>query len=100
MKNIYLLFAICLFSTTIYTQGVWNQKGVDIDGEAADDHSGYSVSMSSDGNTVAIGATLNDETGANAGHVRVYEWSGSAWNQKGVDIDGEAADDIVVIQYQ
>ena len=49
--------------------------------------------MSSDGNTIVIGALFNDATGASAGHVRIYEWSASAWNQKGVDIDGEAYDD-------
>ena len=32
------------------------QLGSDIDGEAANDHSGYSVSLSSDGTRVAIGA--------------------------------------------
>ena len=46
----------------------WRQLGADIDGEAARDHSGWSVSLSADGKTVAIGAYL---TGA--GHVRVYE---------------------------
>ena len=38
--------------------------------------SGYSVSLSSDGTIVAIGATGNDATDPNAGHVRVYEYSG------------------------
>ena len=73
----------------------WDQKGADIDGEAADDQSGWSVSLSSDGSTVAIGARLNDGTASNAGHVRVYEWNSgtSSWDQKGADIDGEAADD-------
>ena len=37
----------------------WIQLGQDIDGEAAGDNSG-SVSLSSDGRTVAIGAPLND----------------------------------------
>ncbi len=32
------------------------KSGHDIDGEAADDQSGYSVSLSSDGTRVAIGA--------------------------------------------
>ena len=45
---------------------------VDIDGEAESDNSGYSASMSSDGNVVAIGAARNDGTGTDAGHVRVY----------------------------
>ena len=73
----------------------WDQKGADIDGEAAGDSSGYSVSLSSDGTEVAIGAPYNDGTGANAGHVRVYEWNSgtSSWDQKGADIDGEAASD-------
>ena len=56
--------------------------------------SGFSVSMSADGTRVAIGAPYNDGTGANAGHVRIYEWYGSAWVQVGSDIDGEAADDV------
>ena len=71
----------------------WTKKGDDIDGEAAGDESGKSVSLSSDGTIVAIGATYNDGNGSYAGHVRVYEWSGSAWQQKGPDINGEAADD-------
>ncbi len=74
-------------STTI------NQIGSDIDGEAAGDYSGFSVSLSSDGTAVAIGAHLNDGNGADSGHVRVYEWNGNAWIQKGADIDGEAEGD-------
>jgi len=71
----------------------WTQLGVDIDGEAAGDQSGYSVSISSDGNRVAIGAYYNDGNGAAAGHVRIYEWTGSSWTQLVADIDGEAAGD-------
>jgi uncharacterized protein YjdB len=71
---------------------VWVQRGLDIDGEAPGDYSGWSVSISSDGNTVAIGAIYNDGTGSNAGHVRVYKWDGSLWTQFGLDIDGEAGD--------
>ncbi len=71
----------------------WVQKGTDIDGEAAGDWSGTSVSMP-DANTVAIGALLNDGNGTDAGHVRIYSWDGSSWVQKGADIDGEAAEDL------
>ena len=71
----------------------WQQLGQDIDGEAAGDNSGYSVSISSDGNTVAIGATGNDENGSNSGHVRIYTFNGNSWQQLGQDIDGEAAGD-------
>lgn len=78
----------------IYTWNgsAWTQKGTDIDGEASNDRSGWSVSMP-DPNTVAIGAYLNDGSGLNSGHVRIYTWSGSAWTQKGSDIEGESADD-------
>jgi WD40 repeat protein len=64
--------------------GIWTQVGADIDGETAGDLSGTSVSLSSDGNTVAIGATGNDGNGASAGHVRIYHFSGTAWTQVGV----------------
>ena len=80
-----LLIPFIMFSQT--------QLGSDINGEAASDQSGHSVSMSSDGTIVAIGATYNDGNGSNSGHVRVYEYSGSSWSQLGADINGEAADD-------
>ena len=72
--------------------GSWMQKGDDIDGEAAQDNSGFSVSMP-DANTVAIGAPYNDDNGNAAGHVRVYSWNGIEWTQKGADIDGEGTAD-------
>jgi len=71
----------------------WVQRGGDIDGEAAGDRSGSSVSMP-DANTVAVGALWNDGNGHNAGHVRVFRWDGRRWVQKGGDIDGEAAGDM------
>lgn len=68
----------------------WIQKGQDIDGEAASDFSGWSVSMP-DQNTVAIGARSNNGVGGvDCGHTRVFKWNGSSWVQKGADIDGEA----------
>ena len=76
-----------------YSGSSWSQLGADINGEAAGDYSGYSVSLSSDGTIVAIGAPDNDGNGSNSGHVRVYEYSGSSWSQLGTDIDGEAAND-------
>ena len=50
----------------------WTQLGSDIDGEAAFDESGYSVSLSADGTTVAIGAPFNDANGSNSGHVQIF----------------------------
>lgn len=76
-----------------FISGVWVQQGVDIDGESAGDQSGSSVSLSSDGLTLAIGAAGNDGSGPSAGHVRVYKFISGVWTQQGVDIDGEAAVD-------
>ena len=72
-----------------YANSSWTQLGSVFDGEAAGDESGNSVSLSSDGTILAIGARYHD----NKGDVRVYQYDGSAWTQLGQDIDGEAAGD-------
>ena len=69
------------------------QIGIDIDGEASDDYSGYSVSSNEDHTIMAIGAPYNNGTGTSAGHVRVYKYNGTTWSQLGDDIDGEASGD-------
>ena len=60
----------------------WTQLGSDIDGEAAGRQLRVSVSMSSDGTRVAIGA-IGTTARHNAGHVRVYAESGGTWTQVG-----------------
>ena len=71
----------------------WIQLGEDIEGEYIGDQCGFSVSLSSDGKTVAIGASSNDGNGTGSGHVRIYNIvGGSSWKQVG-DLDGEAAHD-------
>ena len=74
-----------------YNGSTWNQMGNDLDGENAEDEYGSAVSISSNGMIVAIGGTLNDENGADSGHVRIYSFDGITWNQVGTDIDGENA---------
>jgi hypothetical protein len=71
----------------------WVQLGADIDGEAAYDQNGHSVSLSADGSVLAVGAPGNYGNGDYSGHVRVYTWNGSEWVQRGGDIDSEAAED-------
>ncbi len=73
-----------------YSGSSWTQMGSDIDSESSADNFGYSVSLSSDGTRVAAGAIFNNN---NRGHTRVFDWSGSSWNQIGSDIDGEAQND-------
>ena len=70
----------------------WQQLGSDLHGEAAGDNFGTSVSLSSDGGILAVGARYYDNGGVqNSGHVRVYSYDGSSWIQIGGDINGEAS---------
>ena len=55
-----------------YLELSWTQIGNDIDGEQLVTTGDYSVSLSSDGNTVAIGAYGNDGNGSYAGHVVMF----------------------------
>jgi hypothetical protein len=59
----------------------WQRLGQDIDGETAEDQSGYSVSMNSEGTIIAVGAIYNDDNGDNSGHTRVFYYRNGVWNQ-------------------
>lgn len=66
----------------------WVQLGQDIDGEYIHDQSGCSVSMP-DSNTLAIGALANSAgILTTQGHIRVFRYINSSWQQEGDDIDG------------
>ena len=73
--------------------GIWEQIGSDIDGESSGDNSGYSVSLSSDGKVVAIGAPKNNSQ-SQSGRVRIYKNNNEVWEQIGSDIDGELPGDL------
>lgn len=76
-----------------YNSTNWNLLESDINGEAHNDHLGSSVSISSNGNTVAIGTPFATSGGvSDNGYVRVYEYNTSAWNLV-LSLDGEATDD-------
>ena len=91
-RHTFLTLILCFFGV-INTNAQWKQQGSDIDGEAAGDLSGHSVSLSSDGSTVAIGAYANSGVDFYAGHVRIYKNKSGTWTQIGSDIDGEAERD-------
>ena len=72
----------------------WEQVGADIDGEAALDYSGWSVSFRLTAAPSPL-APLERRNGNDSGHVRIYQRNAvtNAWEQVGADIDGEAAGD-------
>lgn len=76
-----------------FSGGTWSQIGADMDGEAAGDEFGRSISLSGNGTVLAIGGAKNDAVGIDAGHVRVFENIAGVWTQIGGDLDAAAADD-------
>ena len=86
-------------SVRVYTRSnpdeAWVQKGVDIDGEAAQDYSGWSITLSTDGDRLVIGAVFNDDGGnVNTGHVRIYDWNAGTSQWVSVtEINGGTAGD-------
>lgn len=86
MKNRSILFMLFLFyNCLLFAQ---TQLGNTIIGEGIGDESGWSVSLSSDGNRIAIGAPFNNGGDNNTGHVRVYQKDGNEWQQLGGDFNG------------
>lgn len=93
-RSIMKLLFVSIASLLFICGGVYGQiqYGQDIDGIAAGDSAGYSVSMP-DRNTIAIGSPGSDSNGQDAGQTRIFSWNGVSWVQKGQDIDGVSVGD-------
>lgn len=68
----------------------WILRSTPFYGGADGDALGSAVALSADGNRLAIGASQVDDGGNNRGLVQVYDYSGSAWLQMGMDLEGSA----------
>lgn len=94
LKISVILTAFLFIHNLGYSQMRYIQKGCDINGEESYDMSGFSVSISADGNTIAVGATNGKNgSGASTGKTKVYNWKEGIWQQIGTDIYGEEDDD-------
>ena len=77
---------------------LWVQRGsvLTASDAGANDRFGRSVALSADGAVLAVGALLWDgAAGSDQGGVYLYDWSGSAWVQRGSVLtasDAEAND--------
>ena len=84
-------------SAYIFTRSgsIWTQQAklTAADG-ASSDYFGFSVSISADGNTTAIGAYRDDDKGTNSGNAYIFTRSGSSWAQQAklTAADGAASD--------
>ncbi|GFH56520.1 hypothetical protein CTEN210_12996 [Chaetoceros tenuissimus] len=66
----------------------WELKGNIVNGQQRFEMFGYSVSLSFDGNVVAIGAPEHRCDAGNSGQVQIYEYNGQEWQLKGNTIQG------------
>jgi hypothetical protein len=71
-----------------YSSGAWSQKGTEIVGTVANELVSNGLDMSEDGNHLVVG-TQHDATSP---FVNVYQWSGTAWVQKGSAITHGSGD--------
>ena len=67
----------------------WVQRGTSIQGVNIFDQCGFSVSLSGNGNRMAIGYKGNNTAFSAAGLVRIFDWDGTAWIQNGDPIYGD-----------
>ncbi len=89
MKLSLFFFSIILFISLNTVSGqAFKLRGDTLVGEHPGDSYGYSVSMNSEGDILAIGAPSNSDNGPSVGRVQVFRWDGASWVQMGQDIDG------------
>jgi|SaaInl3SG_22_DNA_1037383.scaffolds.fasta_scaffold23032_1 hypothetical protein len=75
-----------------WNQGGWVQLGEGFHGvdPLQDEGTGSSVSLDEDGSTLALGiAYAYNSMEWRTGGVRIYDWNGSTWVQRGAMIEGE-----------
>jgi hypothetical protein len=69
----------------------WTQIGPDIAGDSATSLGlGGTVALNDSGNVLAVSVARPVSF---SGHVRVFRWDGTNWNQLGLDMNGEAVGD-------
>ncbi len=67
----------------------WVQRGTAIQGNNLFDQCGYAVSLSGDGDRIAVGYRSSNIAFTGGGQVRVFDWNGSEWAQNGDPILGD-----------
>ncbi len=72
----------------------WTQVGGDILGDNVSDEFGQEVSLSADGNTIAISSIGDDTNGSNAGIVKIFRNEAGQWVQIGDSLLGENSSDV------
>ncbi len=85
-RTLLFAFLFCFYGSLSFSQ---LQMGSTLVGSSAGDLFGWRVSLSADGQTLAVGASTHDNAnGEVAGEVRVYSWDGQDWVQQGAALEG------------
>lgn len=73
-----------------WSESGWSQMGATLTAEFNPEHFGAAVSLSANGKYLAVGSPYRNPVGgfATYGQVKVFEWSGSGWVQRGGTIAG------------
>ncbi len=92
--RLYMVIAIALMPSILRAQV---QIGNDIKGTSGNEFLGFNVSISQDGNTVAVAAPGKvNATGQITGAVSIYENVSGVWTQIGSDISGESDNESII----
>ena len=68
----------------------------DLEGDNSGDNFGYSIASNKEGTRIIVGAPRKDISAkADAGGVKVYEWSNDSWTQLGAELQGADTNDNV-----
>lgn len=94
--------AVSAFNSTSYgtvhifklLDDVWVQQGEKIFGSSGGDLAGFSISLSDDGNVIAMGIPYSSDFMEYSGEVQVHSWQDDAWVQVGMDINGDNTEDV------
>ncbi|MDT0555055.1 T9SS type A sorting domain-containing protein [Patiriisocius hiemis] len=76
-----------------YNGSIWNQVGATITAVGFGDHNGWGVSISFNGNTIAVSSPKNSTNSFEAGSVRIFQLNNGNWVQSGNTIYGEGSND-------
>ena len=72
-----------------FSNGIWNPVGSKIHGERDGSKFGNSISMSSNGLVLAVGASHHTGSSEEQGMVKVFHFQDNDWAQVGEEIEGE-----------
>jgi hypothetical protein len=87
------LITLTTFLLTIFGLTAQVQIGQDIDALSSRDQCGHELAISNAGDVLAVSSYFNNANGFDAGMVRVFNWNGTAWAQRGASLLGDSIDD-------